>query len=93
MHLIPEKLSNPGYSFQATACHDDLSPTVPSLQTFPHDFLTCQDGKPPHSRERVIPRGVQDVQLVHISPDVVDLAVKILNGGSVLVLKPAIEKA
>ncbi|KAK4832839.1 hypothetical protein QYF61_025859 [Mycteria americana] len=57
------------------------------------DFCSAKDGKPPHSRERVIPRGVQDVQLIHVSPDVVDLAMKILNGGSVLVLKSAIEKA
>lgn len=55
--------------------------------------LTCQYGQPPHCRERVVPRCVQDVQLVHVSPDVVNLAMKILNGGSVLVLKPASEKA
>lgn len=41
----------------------------------------------------MIPRGVQDIQLIHVSPDIVDLAMKILNGGSVLVLKATIEKA
>lgn len=40
----------------------------------------------------MIPRGVKDVQLIHVSSDVVDLAMKILNGGGVLVLEAAVEK-
>lgn len=41
----------------------------------------------------MIPRGVQDVQLIHVSPYVVDLAMEVLDGGSVLILEAAIEEA
>lgn len=41
----------------------------------------------------MVARSVQDVQLVHVPVDVVHLAMKVLNGGRVLVLKAAIEKA
>lgn len=54
--------------------------------------LTCEDRQPAHGRERMVTRGVQDVQLVHVPMDVVHLAMKVLDGGCVLILKAAIKE-
>lgn len=54
---------------------------------------TCEDGEPAHGGEGVVARRVQDVQLVHVAPDVVDLPVEVLDGGRVLILEAAVEEA
>ena len=54
--------------------------------------LTGENGQPPHGGERVIPRRVQDVQLVQLSPDAVKFPVEVLDGRRVLVVKPLVQK-
>ena len=54
---------------------------------------TCEDGQPAHGGEGVVAGRVQDVQLVHVTADVVNLPVEVLDGGCVLVLEAAIEEA
>lgn len=54
--------------------------------------LTSQDGESPHRGEGMIPRRVQNVQLVNVSPDAVEFPVKVLDGGRVLVVEPLVEE-
>lgn len=54
--------------------------------------LTSQDGESPHRGEGMIPRCVQNVQLVNVPPDAVELPVKVLDGWRVLVVEPLVEE-
>lgn len=40
----------------------------------------------------MISRGVQNVQLVNVSPDAVEFPMKVLNSGRILVVKPLVQK-
>lgn len=90
---------NFGFSQASSACffsqkvispdYDKLNLPLLSLTCM---FLTCENGEPPHGREWMIPRCIQDVQLIYVASNIVNFAVEILNGGCVLVIKAAIEK-
>lgn len=54
--------------------------------------LTSKNWKPPHCRKRMIPRSVQNVQLVNVSPDAVEFPMKVLDGGCVLVVNFLVQK-
>lgn len=40
----------------------------------------------------MISRGVQNVQLVNVSPDAIEFPMKVLNSGRILVVKPLVQK-
>lgn len=55
-------------------------------------WLTGEDGESPHRGEGMIPRGVQNVQLINVSPDAVEFPMKVLDGWRVLVVKALVEE-